>query len=177
MLLGLAALILTGLVSLFVLDAIPHTVESIAYLFQAEVLSRGGMWAPAPILPEFFHQAYIAATPDGRWFGVLPPGQSLLLAAGIAFGVPWLISPLATALAVGLTVVLGRLTYGTLAGVVAGLLLLFSPFVLMLSGDMLAHPAGLLLSVLMMLAIVAAIRGPATLAAGCWPAWRWAAWC
>jgi len=32
----------------------------------------------------------------------------------------------------------------------------------MLSGDMLAHPAGLLLSVLMMLAIVLAIRGPGT---------------
>ena len=37
--------------------------------------------------------------------------------------------------------VLGRATYGPLVGVVAGLLLLFSPFVLMLSGDMLAHPA------------------------------------
>jgi hypothetical protein len=161
-LIGVMALILTALVSLYLLDGIPHTVESIAYMFQAEVLSRGGMWVPAPILPEFFSQAYIAATADGRWFGVLPPGQSLLLAAGIGLGVPWLVSPLMTALAVGLTVVLGRLTYGTLAGVVAGALLLFSPFVLMLSGDMLAHPAGLLLTVLMTLAVVAAIRGVAT---------------
>ena len=131
--LGLGALILTGLVSLYLLDGIPHTVESIAYLFQAKVLSRGGIWVPAPLLPEFFSQAYIAATADGRWFDVLPPGQSLLLAAGIAFGMPWLVSPLMTALAVGLTVVLGRLTYGTLAGVVAGVLLLFSPFLLMRS--------------------------------------------
>ena len=151
-----------ALVSLYLLDGIPHTVESIAYMFQAEVLSRGGMWVPAPLLPEFFSQAYIAATADGRWFGVLPPGQSLLLAAGIALSVPWLVSPVATALAIGVTVVLGRLTYGTLAGVVAGMLLLFSPFLLMLSGDMLAHPAGLLLSVLMILAIALAARGPAT---------------
>lgn len=157
-LLGLTALTLTGLVAVYLLDGIPHTVESIAYMFQAEVLSRGGMWVPAPLLPEFFHQAYIAATPDGRWFGVLPPGQSLLLAAGISSGVPWLVSPLATALAIGLTVVLGRLTYGMLTGVVAGALLLFSPFVLMLSGDMLAHPAGLLLTVLMLLGTVAGVR-------------------
>ena len=162
-LLGLAGLTLTGLVALLLLDGIPHTVESIAYLFQAEVIKLGGMWVPAPILPEFFTQAYIAATPDGRWFGVLPPGQSLLLAAGLSFGVPWLVSPIATALAIGLTVILGRLTYGSLVGVVAGLLLLFSPFVLLLSGDMLAHPAGLLLSVLMLLALVAAARGAGAL--------------
>ena len=74
----------------------PHTVESIAYLFQAQVITLGGMWAPAPSLPEFFQQAYVAATPDGRWFGVLPSGQSLLLAAGLRFGAPWLVSPIAS---------------------------------------------------------------------------------
>ena len=153
-LLGLVGLTLTGLVSLVLLDGIPHTVESIAYVFQAEVFRLGGMWVPAPVLPEFFTQAYIAATPDGRWFGVLPPGQSLLLAAGMAAGVPWIVSPLMTGLAIAMTVVLGRATYGTLAGVVAGLLLLFSPFVLMLSGDMLAHPTGLLLAVLMSIGLV-----------------------
>lgn len=163
LLLGLAALTFTSLVALYLLDGMPHTVESIAYLFQAEILALGGLWVPAPILPEFFQQAYVATTTDGRWFGVLPPGQSLLLAAGIWLGAPWLVSPIAAGLAVALTVVLGRLTYGTLVGVVAGLLLLFSPFVLMLSGDMLAHPAGLVLSIVMILAVVTAVRGPATL--------------
>lgn len=161
--LGLATMLLAGLVAVYLLDKMPHTVESIAYLFQAQVIAHGGMWAPAPPSLPHFEQAYVAATPDGRWFGVLPYGQSMLLAAGLAFGAPWLVSPIAAGLAVGLTVVLGRATYGVLIGVLAGLLLLFSPFVLMLSGDMLAHPAGLLLTVVMLLGVVTALRGPATL--------------
>jgi hypothetical protein len=160
--LGVATFGLAALVSTYLLDRLPHTVESIAYLFQAEVIAAGGMWAPAPPIREFFEQAYVAATPDGRWFGVLPYGQSLLLAAGLQFDAPWIVSPIASGLAVALTVVLGRATYGLVAGVLAGLLLLFSPFVLMLSGDMLAHPAGLLLTVLMLLGVAITQRGPAT---------------
>lgn len=160
--LGVAAFGLAALVATYLLDKLPHTVESIAYLFQAEVIAAGGMWAPAPPITDFFEQAYVAATPDGRWFGVLPYGESLLLAAGLRFGAPWVISPVAIGLAVALTVVLGRATYGLVVGVLAGLLLLFSPFVLMLSGDMLAHPAGLLLTVLMLLGVATALRGPAT---------------
>jgi hypothetical protein len=156
---GAATLAATGVIALFLLGGIPHTVESIAYLFQAEILARGGLWVPAPVLPEFFQQAYVATTPDGRWFGVLPPGQSLLLAGGLLVGAPWLVGPVASALAVAVTIVVGRLAYGAPAGVVAGLLLLCSPFVLLLSGDMLAHPAGLLLSMLMVLAAVIALRG------------------
>jgi hypothetical protein len=161
--LGLATLTLTVLIAEHILDAMPHTVESISYLFQANVLMEGGRWAAAPFAPDFFEQAYVAATPDGRWFGVLPPGQSILLAAGLWAGAPWLVSPIASSLAVGLTVVLGRATHGALVGVLAGLLMLFSPFVLMLSGDMLAHPAGLALTVMMMLGVVVALRKPATL--------------
>jgi len=160
---GASTLALTAIIARFLLGGIPHTVESIAYLFQAEVLAHGGMWVPAPVLPEFFQQAYVAATLDGRWFGVLPPGQSLLLAGGLLVGAPWLVGPVASALAVGVTVIVGRLTFGALAGVLAGLLLLCSPFLLLLSGDMLAHPAGLLLSMLMVLGTVAALRGWTTL--------------
>lgn len=155
---GCAVLAFAGLIGLLILDGIPHTVESIAYLFQAQVMAAGGLWAPAPVLPEFFQQAYIAATADGRWFGVLPPGQSLLVAAGLAAGAPWVVGPLAAGLAVAATVVFGCLTAGPTVGAVAGLLLLCSPFVLLLSGDMLAHPAALLLTMLMLAGVAAGAR-------------------
>ena len=84
---------------------------------------------------------------------MLPPGQSLLLAVGVPAGAPWVISPLATANAIALTVILGRGIYGRATGALAGLLLLFSPFVLLLSGDMLPHPAALLLTTLIALGV------------------------
>ncbi|MCC7370423.1 MAG: hypothetical protein IT306_18510 [Chloroflexi bacterium] len=158
-LIGTVTTFLTSVVALGLLDGVPHTVESIAYLFQAQVIAGGGLWAQAPILPEFFEQAYVAATADGRWFGVLPPGQSMLLAYGMQYGAPWLVSPLMSGLALGLIVVLGRATYGTVAGLLAGVLLLFSPFLLMLSGDMLAHPAALLLTVVLTLGVATALYG------------------
>lgn len=165
---ALITLGLSGLVAVLVLDGIPHTVESIAYLFQAQIFALGGLWAPAPPVPEAFEQAYIVVH-EGRWFGVLPPGQSVMLAAGLLAGAVWLVSPLLSALAVGLTVLLGRLTYGWLAGLLAGLLLAPSPLVVLLSGDMLAHPAGLFWSVVAAIGVALALRwrpGPGWLLAG-----------
>ena len=52
-----------------------------------------------------------------------------------------------------MTVILGRGIYGRFTGALAGLLLLFSPFVLLLSGDMLPNPAALLLTVLVALGV------------------------
>lgn len=149
---GLAVLTLASMVALFVLEGIPHTLESVAFAFQGQVMALGRLWAPAPELPQFFEEPYILIR-NGRWFGVLPPGQSLLLAVGVLGGAPWVISPLVTANAVALTIIVGRGIYGRMTGVMAGLLLLFSPFVLLLSGDMLPHPAALLLTVLIALGV------------------------
>src|SRR5581483_3535956 len=104
---GLATLALAALAAIFVLDAIPHTLESVSYLFQGQILSLGGLWAPAPPVPPLFEEPYILIQGD-RWFGVLAPGQSLLLALGLWAGAPWVVSPIMAGLAVALTVVLGR---------------------------------------------------------------------
>jgi hypothetical protein len=152
---GLATLALAALCAIFVLESMPHTLESVAYVFQAQIFSLGGLWAAAPPVPELFEEPYVLAQ-DDRWYGVLAPGQSLLLALGMRTGAAWAITPLLAGLAVALTVPLGRATFGRTTGSLAGLFLMFSPFVLLLSGDMLPQPAALLFTVLLGLGVVLA---------------------
>ena len=160
---GASALMLTALVATFVLERIPHVQDSVTYLFQAETLALGRLWAPAPSLPELFEQEFILVR-DGRWFGKYPPGWPLVLALGIPGGVPWLVSPIVAAVTVGLTYLAGRRMYGGGVAALAAILMLFSPFFLIMSGEMMAHPAGLLWTTALLYAAVVARQGghPAT---------------
>jgi len=50
------------------LEGIPHVQDSLTYLFQAKMMSRGWLVVLAPSLPEFFDQEFLMVR-DGRWFG------------------------------------------------------------------------------------------------------------
>src|SRR5262249_14093168 len=138
-----------------VLESIPHTLESVSYAFQGQIFASRAIWAPAPAPPASFEEQYVLIS-DDRWFGALAPGQSLMLAVGSWLHAPWAISPLLTGLAVALTALLGALLFGRGTGALASLLLLFSPFVLLLAGDMLPQPLGLLLTILLTIGVVLA---------------------
>ncbi|MBK8900077.1 MAG: glycosyltransferase family 39 protein [Anaerolineaceae bacterium] len=141
-----------------VLARVPHVQDSLTYLFQAQTLARGDLWAAAPPLPQFFEQEFLLVQ-NGRWFGKYPPGYPAILALGVLLRAPWLINPLLAALTVPLLYQLGRRVYdGRIALLAAGLMSL-SPFFLFLSGSHMAHAAELFWLVLFMLSWRMAVGG------------------
>ncbi|HEY3083465.1 MAG TPA: glycosyltransferase family 39 protein [Chloroflexota bacterium] len=140
------------------LERMPHVQDSVAYLFQAKIFATGRLWADLPPMPEFFEHEFVVMR-DGRWFGKYPPGFPALLSLGVLAGVPWLVSPLLAGLTSLATYALGARAAGRPVGLLAALLLLFSPFYLFLSGEFMAHTAGLALAMFFALAYLHADRG------------------
>lgn len=146
-------------IALDLLEGVPHVQDSITFLFQAQTLAGGALWAAAPPLPDAFAQEFLMVA-DGKWFGQYPPGFAALLALGVRAGAPWLINPW---LAVATTVLLYRLGYllfGRMAGFLSALLALLSPFFLFLSGSLMVHTAELFWTALLMVSWTLALRVP-----------------
>ncbi|WP_420645120.1 ArnT family glycosyltransferase [Candidatus Leptofilum sp.] len=133
---------LTAHIASDVLARVPHVQDSLTYLFQAQTLARGKLWAEAPPLPEFFEQEFLLVQ-NGRWFGKYPPGFPALLALGVLLNASWLINPLLATLTVPLLYQLGRRMGNGRTGLVAAGLMSLSPFFLFLSGSHMAHAAEL----------------------------------
>lgn len=167
MVLGLILLTfaITSWVATDVLAGVPHVQDSLTYLFQAETLARGKLWAPAPPLPEFFKQEFLLVQ-NGRWFGKYPPGYPAVLAVGVLLQAPWLINPLLAALTVALLYQLGKRLYNGRMGLMAALLGTSSPFFIFLSSSQMAHAAELFWLTLFMLSWHKAIN--------CIKGWHWA---
>ena len=161
-------------VSVDVLERLPHIQDSVTYLFQAQTLARGALTAPAPPLAAaeataHFEQEFLLVR-DGRWFGKYPPGWPALLALGVLVDAPWLVNPLLAAVSVALLLQLGIRNYELgiqrqhtthrsplttdllITALLTTVLLSTSPFFLVMSGSLMAHPAELLWTLLLMVA-------------------------
>jgi hypothetical protein len=149
--LAAATLGVTAFIADTLLERMPHVQDSVAYYFQAQIFAMRRLWADLPPLPEFFVHEFVLMR-DGRWFGKYPPGFPLVLAAGVLAGVPWLVNPVLGAVASLATYGVGARAAGRATGLLAALLLLFSPFFLFLSGSFMAHTAGLAFTMLFALA-------------------------
>ncbi len=136
----------------------PLTPDEYAYLYQARILARGEWTVPSHPLHAFFRCAFIAEH-DGRLFSIMPVGWSLMLVPGILMGIPWVISPLCTALGVVLTYQVGRSIYGHRAGLLAATLMAVSPFVVFHSGTYLPHQANLVAFMAFLLIFIRLERG------------------
>jgi hypothetical protein len=71
------------------LDVEPISTDEAAYLLQAEIFAAGKLTAPPPPIPEFFEQVWVMVSP--RTYSKYPPGHALMLAPGVAVGLPWLV--------------------------------------------------------------------------------------
>jgi hypothetical protein len=141
-------LLVLGLVARYSLDAVPHIADEAAYLFQAKIFAGGRLWAAAPDFPEFFAAEHIVMQ-DGRWFAKYPPLFPLLLSLGVLAGFPWMVNPVIGAVSGWLIFLLTtRVTGSRGCGILAWLLLLTSPFFLILNASMMAHATALLLTLL-----------------------------
>jgi hypothetical protein len=147
----LVAAVVNALVADRIFERLPHIEDEIAYLFQGQVFAAGRLWAPTPDEPAFFSVPFLVDY-EGRRFGKYPPGHALALALGERAGHSWLINPLAGAAALAGIVWLGAALFGRGPALLAALLGLTSPFVLLQSGSLLAHPTTLLAFVIFLLA-------------------------
>ncbi len=144
-------------ITIDILERIPHVQDSITYLFQAQTLAKGHLWAPAPPLPEFFQQEFLMVE-NGRWYGKYTPGFPLILALGVLIDAPWIVNPLLATLSIPLIYALGKALYGRSVGSIAVILAVVSPFFLFMSASMMAHSAELFWITLFMLSWVKVLK-------------------
>ncbi|MBI3968643.1 MAG: glycosyltransferase family 39 protein [Chloroflexi bacterium] len=156
--LALLAAMASVTVGWLVFEHIPHTEDELAFYFQAKVFALGRLFVPAPAEPAAFAAPFVIAH-EGRWFGKYPPGHSLALALGMLVDLPWLVNPVAGALALFFVYRIGALLYTPAIGVAAILLAITSPYYLIQSASFLAHPTALLATVLFVYGVLLRERG------------------
>jgi hypothetical protein len=147
-----------------VFEALPHTEDEVAFLFQATTYARGHLLAPAPPLPAAFFIPFVIVR-DGMWFGKYPPGYPLVLSLGVLVGYPPLVNALAAAACILLIVAIGRRWYDATTAWLAGLLLLVSPFFLLQAASLMAHTVCLALTLLFTWSFLATVDRPSARAA------------
>ncbi len=157
---------LTALASVVLFAGNPRNVDGFAQLFQARIFLAGRVWVPPPPELANFATLQMIVGPE-RWYAQYPPGQSLVLAAGLAAGGWWLMNPLFAAGLAAATMRVARWALGESEARLAGALLLASPFVLAVAGSEMSHlPAAALAMAAAAAATHAGAPGPRGAAAG-----------
>ncbi len=136
---GVLAL-LTVLCSLFVFDGNPRNVDGFAQLFQARTFLAGRLWNPPPSPLASFGTLQMILGPD-KWLSQYPPGQSLVLAAGLLAGRWWLLDPVLAVIFVLSTYRVARWCADESVARLTLLLLCVSPFVIAVAGSEMSHLA------------------------------------
>ena len=162
-LLALAALALTINAREFVLRSTAITDDENVYHFQAALLASGRLYAESP--PEevrpFFDNQFIVN--DGRWFGTYFLGHAAVLTLFGALGVAEWANCLQAALLVLVAMAIARRLFGPRAAILTGLLLVLSPFFVLVSATHLSQPTSSLMIALWVYALLrieAAPRAP-----------------
>jgi len=152
---GVAAFVLTAIVAAVVHGGAPTSVDGMAQMLHAQALVTGKLTVPL----KGDGAAWVVQNglvADGGWVSIYPPLHTLFLAGGILFGAPWLVGPLATGIATGAISAAAERLLGAGPGRVTGLLLLVSPFWLLIGATHLSHPtAAAALALVLLCAIVA----------------------
>ena len=146
---ALAAVLSSGWMAHGVLEGLPHTPDSLVYLLQATWLLDGSLSGEVSPIQDFLAVPYTYVV-GNRWLAHYPPSWPLLLAVGLAVGMPWLVAPLLGGLYILLLYLTGRELDSPVLGLAAATLGLISPMARLIFSSMLSHAAAstLLLAVL-----------------------------
>ena len=134
------------------------TIDSVAYFIQAKIFSTGHINVPSHELKDFFTTGYCIN--DGKYYSMYFPGWPLLLSAGIALGVPWLINPILGIVAVLLMYLVGKEIYDRETGLFAAALLLYSRCFYVLTPTYFSEPSALVVSSLFAYCSVRTLKEP-----------------
>ncbi len=132
-----------------VFERLPHLEDELAYVYQARILVRGQLTVDSPDPRLAFWQPFVIDH-DGQRFGKYPLGFPAQLALGELAGAPWMINALLGALAVALVYRLGSEIFHQRVGMIAALLLAFSPMALLLNATLMGHTSALCFTLLFM---------------------------
>lgn len=140
--LGVSAAVLLWYINYVVGDHIPHVPDEVVFLWTAKMFASFQITADAPPVRDSFSFFYppFQHVQDGRYFGPYPFGHSLFLAVGQLFHAVWLVPPLVGAGSIALIYALGKRVYqSTAVGLIAAVLLFFSPFFQMTASNFMSH--------------------------------------
>ncbi|MGB3976149.1 MAG: hypothetical protein WBM02_08380 [bacterium] len=126
---------------------VPWVFDAFNYHFQARNFALKQFYAQEPPLSELFKFPFIIIE-NGKWYGSVYPGYSILLALGVKLGCDWMINPILG----GIGLVLMYFTAGAMFGESQARLVSFfgliSPFYRMMSSIFMAHASGIVWVVL-----------------------------
>jgi len=145
LLLAVMAILFSYLVANKIFDNLAHLEDEQAFVWQAEVIARGKLTLPSPPYPSSYLYPFVVDY-QGQRFGKYPLGWPVILGLGVRSGLRSLVNPILAGVSVWLTFLLGKRIFGKKTGLLAAGLTLFSPFFLTISGSLLSHPLGLVLS-------------------------------
>jgi len=151
-LIALIVAVLIYLLMSFTFSYSPLTDDEGAYLFQAQIFSKGKLYFPLPPSPENFSNVFIILR-DGKWCGKYTFGYPLILMFGVLAGYVYLIPILLSMLNIIFVSFLLKEIYEKSDEYRTNLFLILiffltSPFYLLTSSTLLSHSFNLLLLVL-----------------------------
>lgn len=138
LLLGVATLAATSASAVFLHGATPTSVDGMAQMLHAQSVATGRATIPLAGNSTFWTIQNGVVTPEG-WASIYPPLHTLLLALGVLLGAPWLVGPVATTVATVAGAAGVERLCGAATGRLTGILLLLSPFWLLLGSTHLSH--------------------------------------
>lgn len=146
-----------------VFSRMPLNPDEVVQLYQARLYAAGHLWVPSTPTPEFFSMLNMVDA-AGRHFGQFPAGGPAVLALGILVGAPWLVGPVAGAVAVLAFWFALRTAERRPAVAVGGILLFaFAPFALFMSGSYMNHVPTLMCLTIALAAMARVMAAEATL--------------
>ena len=140
-----------------VTGAVPRIFDAFNYHFQARNFALGHFFAQEPPLPDLFRFPFIIIE-NGKWYGSVYPGYSILLAIGVRFGLDWIVNPVLGGIGLSLIYLASREMLGEKMARIVSLLGLLSPFFRMMSSIFMSHASGIV-----------------WVSLGLWMLWRWSA--
>ena len=145
--LAFTAFALSAYFSATTFERLPHLEDELAYLYQAKIFAGGQFTVPSPDPISAYWQPFVVDY-EGQRFGKYTPGWSVMLAIGVLMGQQWVINAFFSALNVALVYKLGARVFNRDTGLIAGVLMTFSPISLLLNATLMGHTAALFFALL-----------------------------
>ncbi|MCG9129374.1 glycosyltransferase family 39 protein [Candidatus Poribacteria bacterium] len=149
--------------------------DTVSYLFQAKLFSKGKISVPVPPqtidgdvtlepdgtpMPEYG----LSSSPhinmlNGKWYSKYPFGNALMLMFGVFINAPWLIPALATGGALFLLFLLLKETYGRPIALIAAVIALISPATTGMGSTWFSEPVSRFYLTLFLFTLVRTLKG------------------
>lgn len=139
-----------------VIHGYPQISDEHSYIFQADLLASGKLYADSPPAPQFFQTLNVIN--DGKWYSRYTIGWPLLLATGRLAGMDFAVNAACAALSLVLLYLVGRRLLGPGGGALSVFFAGLSPFFLLPAGTYFPHTSSGLFTLVYAYCLVAAAQ-------------------